>query len=159
MTTTFARNPVIPAPKFNGTNIELVHSHKHLGLILNDTVTWNDHIDYITTKTSKRIGILRSLRFRLSRDCLPTIYIAHIPSILEYCDVVWDGCTAAQSHGLERLQRECIRIMTGLPLYCKTDHLYAESGLSTLAERRRQHRLLLLFKSSIQQQCPSYFPL
>ena len=49
MTTTFARNPVIPAPKFNGTNIELVHSHKHLGLILNDTMTWNDHIDYITT--------------------------------------------------------------------------------------------------------------
>ena len=149
MNITSAHNYTVPSPHFDGMPIEIVHSHKHLGLVLNDTMTWTDHIDYITSKTSKRIGILRSLKFKLSRSCFRTIYIAHIRSLLEYCDVVWDGCTAALSFALERLQRECIRIITGLPLYYKVDHLYSDLGLCPLVKRRRQHRLLLLFKSAI----------
>ena len=33
----------------------------------------------------------------------------------------------------------------------------SESGLEPLAERRRQHRLVLLFKAAILRDCPSYF--
>ena len=157
MHVSFAHNTKVPSPFFNNTPIEIVHSHKHLGLVLNDTATWKDHIDYLTKKTAKRIGILRSLKYRLSRAALRTIYITHIRSILEYCDVVWDGCGAAQSVLLEGLQRDCLRIITGLPTFCRLDHLYKESGICPLFERRRQHRLLLLFKSVILNQCPSYF--
>ena len=47
---------------------------------------------------------------------------------------------------LEKLQCECIRIFSGLTVYCRLDHLYEESGLRTLAKRPRIHRLVLLFK-------------
>ena len=71
--------------------------------------------------------------------------------------MVWDGCTAAQSLGLERLQRECMRIITGLPLFCRLDHLYVESGFYDLTERRRERRLTLMYKSVFLRQCPDYF--
>ena len=76
-------NRVTPSPSFHGTPIEIVDSHKHLGLIINNSLTWKDHIDYLVTKVSKRIGILRALKFRLTRTCLRTIYMTHIRSVLE----------------------------------------------------------------------------
>ena len=42
-------------------------------------------------------------------------------------------------------------------MYCSLDYLYRESGLEPLAERRRQHRLVLLFKAAILRDFPSYF--
>ena len=157
MHVTFALNHTVPSPSFRGTPIELVNSHKHLGLIINNSLTWTDHIDYISTKVAKRIGLLRSLKFKLSRSCLKTIYIAHIRSILEYCDFVWDGCSMACSETVERLQVECMRIITGLPVFCRLDLLYQETGLEALCERRRQHRLVTLFKAVFSDACPPYF--
>ena len=66
---------------------------------------------------------------------------------MEYCSVVWDGlCDGTLSLELEKLQRECSRIITGLTAHCCVEHLYSESGLVALKNRRRQHRLILLFK-------------
>ena len=147
ITISFSRDTVIPRPVFNGEYIEKVPSHKHLGVYLNENLNWQDHLDHVTAQVSKRIGILRSLKYRLSRSKLRAIYISHIRSKLEYCDVVWDGlCNAAQSMALEQLQRDAIRIFTGLTLYCKAEYLYLESGLDTLKERRKIHRLILLHK-------------
>ena len=118
---------------------------------------WNDHIDYITDKVSRRVGILRLLKYKVTRNCLRTIYISHIRSILEYCDIVWDSCSGYLALQLEKLQRECLRIITGLPVFCNLEKLYTASGFDTLMERRRQHRLILLFKASTLGKCPSYF--
>ena len=110
-------------------------------------MNWQDHLDDVTVQVSKRLGVLRSLKFRLSRSCQRKIYIPYILSKLEYCDVVWDGlCNLGQSMALESLQREAIRIFTGLTLFCKVENLYLESGLDTLKERRQHHRLILLHK-------------
>ena len=157
MNITFAVNKIIPAPSFQGTPIDLVESHKHLGLVINNKLSWHDHIDYLTEKVTRRIGILRMLKFRLTRSCLRTVYITHVRSVMEYCCTIWDSCNAEQALTLERLQRDCLRIITGLTAYCRNDNLYRESGLDTLFERRRQQRLVLLYKAAILSECPSYF--
>ena len=156
MTITTGTNPAIPHHSFCGTPIELVTSHKHLGLAINSKMTWTDHIYHIILKTSKRIGILRSLKFRLHRNCLKTIYVSHIRSALEYCDVIWDNSNAEQALKLERLQLDCIRIITGITKYCSNENLYRESGSDTLSERRRQHRLVMIFKAVALNECPPY---
>ena len=74
-------------------------------------------ITSINDRTSSRIGILKSLKYKLNRKSLKIIYIAYIRSILEYGDVVWDGnLTSDQSLQLERIQYECARVITGLLL-------------------------------------------
>ena len=146
MTVTLARNKVVQTPKSLGKPISNVHSYKYLGLFLNDRASWSDHINYITNKVSKRIGVLRYLKYKLNRKSLMTIYTTHIRSVLEYCDIVWDNCTVTESLALERIQNECLRIITGLPRYCSNDVLLAECGVSKLSERRHQHRLISLYK-------------
>jgi hypothetical protein len=58
-----------------GSPVEVVDHHKHLGVILNNRATWSDHLDAIITKISKRIGLLRSLKYKLNRSSLKTIYV------------------------------------------------------------------------------------
>ena len=69
----------------NGRELELVKNSKLLGVILNDTLTWGDHIDYICSKVSKRLYFLRLLK----RSNIPPIdiiqvYCSIIRSVLEY---------------------------------------------------------------------------
>ena len=42
-------------------------------------------------KASKRIAMLRSVKFKLDRSSLEKIYFAYIRPILEYAMVVWDS--------------------------------------------------------------------
>ena len=58
----------------DGTDIEVVTAHKHLGIYLNSRATWDDHVGYIIAKVSKRIGILKGLKWKLDRDSLRLIY-------------------------------------------------------------------------------------
>ena len=45
----------LPEIKLNCSDLERVKQSKLLGVIINDKLTWGDHIDYICTKASKRL--------------------------------------------------------------------------------------------------------
>jgi len=108
-------------PEMDGKTIESVFYHKHLGVYLNNRATWHDNIESIISKASKRIGILRLLKFKINRASLRIIYFTHIRSLLEYCNVLWDNISLTQSEALEKLQHEASRIISGLPRYCPID--------------------------------------
>ena len=44
---------------------------------------------------------------------------------------------------LEQLQLEAVRIVTGLPIFTKTEILYRETGWELLSVRRRRRKLQL----------------
>lgn len=39
--------------------------YEYLGVIINETLSWGDHVDYISTKANQRLGILRRIRHLL----------------------------------------------------------------------------------------------
>ena len=39
--------------------------YKDLGVIINETLTWSDHVDYNSTKVNQRLGILRRIKHLL----------------------------------------------------------------------------------------------
>ena len=66
-----------------GRELEIVQSHKALGLTIQNNLKWDEHIRSMIAKGSKRLHILRILPADLIK-----IYFALIRSILEYsCDV------------------------------------------------------------------------
>ena len=77
-------------------NIMLPESdtHKHLGLTLSNSCTWSSHIKEISSKAWVRLNLMRTLKFKVSRKSLEKIYHTFIRPLLEYCDAVWDNCSA-----------------------------------------------------------------
>jgi hypothetical protein len=70
---------------------------------------------------------------KCNRLQLITITITITPCLLirplfEYACELWDNCGIGNSQKLEQLQLEAARIVTGLPIFIKTEILYRETG-------------------------------
>jgi hypothetical protein len=99
-----------------------------LGVTLSSDAKWNNHIENIILSVSRHLGILRKLKYRLSRQNLEKLYLVYIRPIFEYACEIWDNCGVCYSTKLEKLQLDAARIVTGLPIFTKTDKLYSETG-------------------------------
>ena len=104
----------IPNLLFGNVPLSLTDSHTHLGITLCENAKWDHHIDNIIASSSKKLNILRKLKFKLSYKNLEQMYISYIRPVLEYADVVWDGCTKDQQDRLEKVQHEAARSVSGL---------------------------------------------
>ena len=61
----------------------------------------------------------------------------------------------ANANRLEQVQLNAAHIVTGLPVFASLRSLYHETGLKTLAERRRRRKLTLMYKI-VNNDAPSY---
>ena len=88
----------LPNLMFEDVLVNFVESHKHRGLTLSSNAKWHAHIENIITYVSKLLGIIRAVKYKLSRKALNNIYISYIRPILEYATVVWDACIAYEKN-------------------------------------------------------------
>jgi hypothetical protein len=86
--------------------LKRVMEYKYLGMFLDDSLTWKSHVDYITTKVGKRLGLLHRTRKDLTANAANMIY-----KTFNYCDSVWACCNRGESDQLERLQNRAGRIV------------------------------------------------
>ena len=52
----------------NGKTLNRVYHSKFLGVVIDEYITWNNHINSIESKMAKNVGILTKLRFTLPRQ-------------------------------------------------------------------------------------------
>ena len=71
------------------TRVKLV---KSLGVIVDDTLTWSDHIGYISTKIERGIGVMKKTSKFLDKNSLLMLYGTLVETHLRYCNVVWAQC-------------------------------------------------------------------
>ena len=83
--------------------VEQVRCYKFLGVVVNDTLTWVDHIGMVCKKVSRNLNLLCHLSWFLPRSLLLLFLKSYILPHFDYCDVVWFGCTKSESLCLESL--------------------------------------------------------
>ena len=134
---------------FNGTHIQQVHNYKYLGVVISDTLSWNQHIDIICSKAAKGIGFLRLLSWFFPRQALCTMYNAYILPHLPYVDAVWGTCTQVQSSGLECIQNYAAHIILHRCLRASATDMQCELSWPTLASRRAVSEAVQYIKMSL----------
>ena len=75
---------------FNNNNVSQASSQKHLGLTLDNRLTFDEHLTNVSNKISKTIGLLRKLQNILPSPALCTIYKCFIRPHLDYRDIFYD---------------------------------------------------------------------
>ena len=76
-------------------NIERKSSIKFLGVMLDEHISWNDHVRTVENKIAKNIGLLYRVSQFLDEDSLKTVYFSYIHSYLnyaKYCIGVFELC-------------------------------------------------------------------
>lgn len=140
---------------FNDRTIPVVTSHKHLGVTFSSDAKWNTHVENITSSISRHLNALRKLKFKLNRHNLEKLYIIYIRPIFEYASELWDNCGICNIDKLEKLQLDAARIVTGLPVFTKSEKVYSELGWQTLQERRKRRKLQMFYNIQ-NENAPNY---
>ena len=138
------RHPFIT---FNTVPVARTTCQKHLGLYLDEKLSFYDHINAKISKANKGIGIIKRLSNTLPRKSLLTIYKSFIRPHLDYCDIIYDQpnnesfCTK-----IEHIQYNAALAITGAIKGTSQTKLYKELGLESLKFRRWFRQLCTLFK-------------
>ena len=59
------------------------------------------------------MNVLKSVKYKLNRSTLISLYKSLIRPLLEYADVIWDGCNVGDANLLEGIQNESAHLVTG----------------------------------------------
>ena len=127
----------------------------YLGVVLDNSVTFNLHIHYMKTKVSKTLWMFSRNRSSLTTEASNRLYKSMILPNLEYCCAVFHGCGKGNEEEFERMQRRVARIKL------KTVHLFPQDMASGLGwdplKTRREKHIVKLDKNCLDGQAPSYF--
>ena len=145
---TLRQSEAFPKLIFENTQLRFVDCHKHLRVTLNLKGQWHDHIEKVVKSAAKIIGIMRKLKYTLSRIALNQKHFSYVFPVLEYSSIVWDGCSQHDSSTLEKLQHEAARIVSGLTISVSLENLYRECGWIPLSESRRQQKLTFMYQTT-----------
>ena len=145
-------------PSLNFNNMVVIQSttHKHLGMILDTKLDFQEHLKDKLSKKSKTIGLLKKLQKILTRPPLLTIYKSFIRPHLDYGDIIYDKAYNSSFHqNLEKIQYNSALAITGAIRGTSKEKLYQELGLESL-EKRRWYRKLCYFYKIFNKQSPTY---
>ena len=147
---TFARkkNPVNFDYVLNDVKLVKVDSIKYLGVTISNDLNWDKHIQSICNKGNKILGILyRNLSF-CSRDVKLAAYKGLLRPVLEYACCVWDPHQSYLQDKLESIQRRSARFVSSefSREPGSMTSILKDLDLHTLADRRKQNRLILFSK-------------
>ena len=119
-----------PPLVFNNINITQSLYQKHLGIILDSKLTFENHLNMVTIKINKTIGLLRKLQNLLPRTALITIYKAFVRPSLDYGDILYNQAfNLSFQQKLESIQYTACLAITGAIRDTPREKIYQELGL------------------------------
>ena len=89
--------------------LEQVPASKYLGVLINNQLKWDSHIDKVAARCNQTIGFLRRNLSQCSRDLKELAYFSLARSVLEYACQVWDPHTKKNIAKLEQVQHRAAR--------------------------------------------------
>ena len=89
----------------SGTPIEQVEELKLLGLLIDQHLTWQSHLDYICTKVAQRVALIRRIKSFLSTDDRLIFYRAMVAPLYEYGCIIWGDVSKHLANWITTLQK------------------------------------------------------
>lgn len=83
---------------------------KYLGVLLDQNLKWDSHIQYVVKKVRYFLYLVHSLK-HLPIKVLQVIYYAYVYSLINYGLIVWGGAYATELEQLSNLQNKFIKIL------------------------------------------------
>ena len=84
---------------------------KYLGILIDNNLSWKYHIDYISSKVSKGIGMIARLRHLVPFATLLNIYRSLIEPYISYGLIAWGQAANIHLNKILILQKRALRLM------------------------------------------------
>ena len=95
----------------DNTILERVDTFKYLGVLMDQTLFWKEHISSMGKTISFRLAILRHAQKVLPKSSCLTLYNTMVLPLFDYCAVVWDSCGVGSKSYLDKPYRRAACII------------------------------------------------
>ena len=121
-------------------------------MVFDSHLSWNEHIEGLQSKINEDAS--QTLLICASK-AVQKLYSSLVLPALDYCDVVWDGCSKTAQANLEIVHNNAARAIRGAPYRSSATSLRNQLGWSTLAQRRENHTAVWMYRC-VRGSAPSY---
>jgi hypothetical protein len=131
----------------NNRPLSRVESFKYLGITLNHTLSWSDHIEALFTKVNQRLGIIRRVKHLLTVGSRRTLVNSLVMPIFDYADFVWgDKNNSVLMNNLQVLHNKAAKIILDAHPLSSASESLRSLNWQPLTTRRHFHRCLIMHK-------------
>ena len=131
--------------KINGKKIYPSRTVKHLGVILDENLSWEPHINYLSLKLRKANGALCKVRYYVPKKTLQSLYFSLFHCHLLYAPQLWVQLQNIHSNKIFILQKKALRIMNNPDRRAHTD-LFHDYKILKLFDYVKMENTLFLHK-------------
>ena len=96
---------------FGSTKISNSECEKVLGVYIDSSLRWTEHIDYLIKKLNGKLNVIKRIRHFLPLEQRIILYNALIKPNLEYCCSVWGNCSVEDLNRLLKFQKLSGRLL------------------------------------------------
>ena len=121
--------------------------YRHLGIILDEALTFESHITYVCKKANQKNGVMKKIRKFLTEKLSLMLYKSLVPPHFDHVDVVYMTATKEQLSRLQVIQNQSCRIILRTHKRTHINDMHTTLKLQTLETRRSNHLSALCHKN------------
>ena len=134
------------------------NSIKYLGIIIDSTLSWKDHVIHLSKKLSRVVGILYKLKHFVNKKIMNNIYYALFYSHVIYAIEVWGSTSNIYINNIIILQKRVIRLMSNKDQFpAIPGPLYPTSGLFSELSLLKIKDIFILQISKFIHKCINFY--
>ena len=149
----------IPTLTLNGTILPFSTEVKFLGMVFDEKLTWNSHIDQLKMKAKGSLNILKvvsGFNWGADKNTLLRLYNAMCRSKLDYGCQVYSSASKTKLKELDVVHNMGLRICTGAFRTSPVESLYVDSHQMPLDLRRQELGLRYTMRLKSSRENPTY---
>ena len=140
------RRPLTRNRTLGKNPVQQVREHRLLGVIIDEELKWQSHIDNICKHLSKNLFLLSQLRHYVDSDARRKIFFqAHLLSHINYASTVWSGVREVHLKKLNSLHTRAAKLILPDQSLSTTEKLN-KLNILPLDEQLKFNRCVTMFK-------------
>ena len=104
---------------------------KKLGVIIDNELNFQSHIDSICTKTNQKLNALFRVSNFMTVEKLNLLINSFIRSQFSYCPLIWMFCNRTSMNKINKIQERCLRLISNDYTTRPNDLLLFSNEIST----------------------------
>ena len=110
--------------KISGKTVDQSHCQKVLGVYLDPSLTWSDHVFKCIKKFNSKLELIRRAKPYLSPKHMLLLYNSIAKPTIEYCCSVWANCSSELFQHVLLAQKRAARLPLNTDASCRSLELF-----------------------------------
>ena len=124
----------------NDVKLEKVQSTKFLGVVIDERMSWEPHLENLATKLNSCIVTIKRIRNCVPKSEYMKLYNALFMPHLTYCISSWGGVPDYKLNRIFAIQKRCIRMLFGKKLNYDCEEFYLTCARARTYAQHRESK-------------------